>query len=132
MTRPCYDPRAPMSKKGIHQNGKHSAPARARKRIVIAFAVLGLVVPIALYPIVAYEGPLQQGSRGLAPALGPIVPYLWPSAPVVAASAGGMRDVAVSWAISLGLNALVYSGVGWIVWRVARFVAWLRMRSQAS
>jgi hypothetical protein len=92
------------------------------KAAVIAFAVLGVFVPIMLYPVVAYERPLPRGSDHLAGRLATLVPYLWPSAPIVPIDRREIGTAVVYWAISLGLNVLIYSIAGWALWRAARFV----------
>ena len=110
-----------------------AASFRSRNRVVLVFAALGLAVPAVLAHFTFYLSPLPKG-RGytsLDRFLWSIVPYLWPSAPIVLAS-GSMADAILFWTISLALNALIYSGLGWILWRVGRIVARLRARTGVS
>ncbi len=110
-----------------------SVSPRVRNRIVVAFAVLGLVVPAVLYPFVSYTRPLTRGGyTGVDRFLWAVVPYLWPSAPVVPTAGSARGDTVVFWAISLALNALIYSAAGWSLWRVARFIGKLRAGSRPS
>jgi hypothetical protein len=117
-----------------HKPSESTRTRRARNMVVIVFAVLGVVVPIALYPFVSYTHPLQRSNtyNSLERFLWSVVPYLWPSAPIVSVPEGDIRDVIVLWVISLLLNAAIYSVAGFGLWHLARLVAKLRTRSLAA
>lgn len=104
---------------------------RARNLVVLAFAVLGVIVPIVLYRFVSYVHPLPRPSTysSLERFLWTVVPYLWPSAPVLlSAREGDIRDSIVFWVMSLLLNSAIYSVVGLTLWHLGRLVAKLRTK----
>jgi hypothetical protein len=90
------------------------------------FAVLGAIVPILLYPFVSYTHPLPQQPRIYDGFLWSIVPYIWPLAPVVPVREGDRSESIVVWAISLTMNAAIYSAVGFVLSRLGRLVAKLK------
>jgi hypothetical protein len=107
------------------QNATQTAPPRRTRRIVaIAFAVLGgIVVPIVLLPFLSYAHPLPRNYvyTRVDRFVDSVAPYLWPSAPIV--PRGDTRGKAVMlWAMSLGINALIYLSVYYMLWYLGHFV----------
>jgi hypothetical protein len=96
--------------------------------------MLGVIVPIVLYPFLSYVEPLRRtySPSNLERFIWSAAPYLWPAAPIVPGREGDMRDSIVLWAISLLLNAVIYSVVGLLLWHLARLFAKLRTKSRPA
>ena len=77
-----------------HKPPESAGSWRARN-LVLAFTVLGVIVPIVLYPFLSYSEPLSRtySPSNLERSIWSAAPYLWPAAPVAPGRQGNIRDL---------------------------------------
>jgi hypothetical protein len=93
-----------------------------QKKMVVVFGACGLAVAILLAGIRIYM--LHQYQDVVGDWFNTLTLILWPSAfyLTVMQAKTPLAVAVVVWSVAILANALIYAFVGWIVWRVGRFL----------
>jgi hypothetical protein len=92
-----------------------------QKRTVLIFGAFGLAVAVLLAGIRIY---LLYQYQDVVDWFNTLTLIVWPSAfyLTVMQAKAPPTVAAVVWSVAIFANALIYAFVGWIVWRVGRFL----------